>query len=170
MTPAAPAVHRLDPDRRVTDALDGGAVPHRVVRHTELGDPVRSALDVARLLDIDPDRIAKTLVVTSQPRRDRFALVVLPVLLRVDFRRVSEHLGWNRATLASAAELAGRIGQPVDGVSPLGDHGLPVVIDTAMRSRPSVLVGAGTPGVEIEIAPRALMATTGACSASIAHR
>ena len=168
MTPASDTVRRLDPDPRVVTVLDRRAIPHRVVRHAELEGTVGSALDVARLLEIGPDRITKTLLVTD--RQDHFGLVVVPVLSRVEFAAVSGRLGWTRATMAPPAALAAQLGQPVDGVSPLGHHHLPVVVDATLGTGAAVLVGAGTPGVEIMIDPQALLTATGAICTPVARR
>jgi len=150
------------PDVRVQAVLDAGGVQHRVVRHGDLAGPVHSALDVARLLPFDQDRITKTLLLTDRQGRLGSALVVIPVLWKVRFPAVAELQGWRRATLAPIEEVARQLGQPVFGVSPLGNPGLPVVLDSSLAGGTPVLVGSGVRGVEIEIGPSALAEATGA--------
>ena len=163
-------LRRAEPAEGVLAALVGRRIPHTVVRHAELAEPVASPADVARLVGIGPDRIAKTLVVTDDSERTRCALVVLPVTARLRFRAVSAALGWRRATMASKDQLARRLGQPVDGVSPIGAFDLAVLVDTALCAGPPVLVGAGAVGVEIAIDPRSLTAVTRARCVSVSDR
>ena len=156
------------PDSRVMAALDGPGRHHRVVRHDELDGPVYSAGDVARLLPIECDRIAKTLMVTDQDDHDRRALVVVPALSKVRFREAAGLLGWRRATLAPREDVTRVLGQPVFGVSPIGHPDLPVVVDSSLARAAPVLVGSGVPGVEIEMAPETLIEATGAICGEIA--
>jgi Cys-tRNA(Pro)/Cys-tRNA(Cys) deacylase len=147
---------------RALDALDA---PWTLVRHTDLDEPVRSAADVARQLGLDPGDITKTLLVTRRPGSDAHALVVVPVDGRMDPVAVAGTLGWEQIALASPVELA-RAGQTVGGVSPLGTPFV-VVVEEALLARPRVLVGAGTPGVEIGIDPRVLLEAVGGRAAPV---
>jgi Cys-tRNA(Pro)/Cys-tRNA(Cys) deacylase len=142
--------------------LAAGRVSFAVVDHEQLGEPVRSPLDVARVLGIEPDRLAKTLFVTEAPDHLHFALAVLPALSKLRFAAVADHLGWRRAVLASTEELAAHMGQPVFGVSPIGAAGIPVLLDRSLAGRPTMLVGGGTAGIEIELDPRSLVLLTAA--------
>lgn len=147
---------------RTLDALDA---PWTVVRHCDLDEPVRSAADVARQLGLDPGDITKTLLVTRRPGPGTHALVVVPVDGRMDPVAVAGTLGWEQTALASPEELA-RTGQTVGGVSPLGTPFV-VVMDETLLARPRVLVGAGTPGVEIAIDPRVLLDAVGGIAAPV---
>ena len=150
------------PDVRVRAALDAGATPHRVIRHDELAGPVRSAMDVARLLPFDQDHITKTLLITDQGGRPEFALVVVQAVRKVRFPAAAGLLGWRRASLASTDEVEHQLDQPVYGVSPIGHGGIPVVIDSSLAGRAPILVGSGVRGIEIEIGPWALADVIGA--------
>ena len=120
---------------------------------------------MARQLGLDPGAITKTLLVTRRPGSDTHALVVVPVDGRMDPEAVARTLGWEQAVLASPEELA-RTGRTVGGVSPLGSPFV-VVVEETLLARSRVLVGGGTPGVEIGIGPRVLLAAVGGRAAPV---
>ncbi len=159
MTGPTPSL-RPAPTEGVLRALAGLEVPWALVRHADLAEPVRSPADVARQLSIDLGSITKTLLVTGRPIRAGFALAVLPVDARLDAAALGAVLDWGQVVLASPEELAAQMAQPAGGVSPLGSP-LDVVVEETLLARPHVLVGAGRPGFEIEIDPRALVEATG---------
>ena len=160
--PSSHAACPTGPVRRALDALDA---PWTLIRHADLDEPVRSAADVARQLALEPGAVTKTLLVTRRPGSDAHALVVLPVDARMDPPAVADVLGWEQVALAGPGELA-RAGQTVGGVSPFGSA-FPVVLEETLLTRPRVLVGAGTPGVEIGIDPRALLLAVGGRAAPV---
>ena len=151
-TPPNPVATPTEPVRRALDALEESWT---LIRHADLAGPVRSAADVARQLGLEPGAITKALLVTGRPGPDAHALVVLPVDARMDPVAVADVLGWEQVVLAGPGELA-RAGLTVGGVSPLGSA-VPVVMEETLLTRPQVLVGAGTPGLEIGIDPRMLL-------------
>ncbi|MGH9078937.1 MAG: aminoacyl-tRNA deacylase [Acidimicrobiales bacterium] len=154
------------PTTRVLAALAAIDGNWSVVCHAELGEPVRSAADVARQLSLNLGAVTKTLLITRRPDPGAYALAVVPVDTGVGLVTVAAVLGWSAAVLASPAELADQMAQPVGGVSPLGSA-LEVVVDESLVVRPRVLVGAGLRGFEIDIDPRVLVGATRARTAPI---
>lgn len=150
----------------VVAALDAAAAPWRVVRHTDLGREVRGPADVAASLGWDEARITKTLLLRG--RSGRHALVVCPVMLKLDFGKVAALLG-ERHEVAPREDLAEVVGYPVTGVTPLGVAGVPVLVDSALVALGSVLTGGGTAGVEVEVAVDDLVALTGATVADVSQ-
>ena len=149
--------------RHIARFLAKSGIRHRVVSHALLGGEVQTPDDVARLLPIGIDRIAKTLLVVERPGSQRAALVVLPVCRRLDLDATARALNWTEAVLASRAALADLVGQPVHGVSPFGaPDGVVVLVDLKLCGGPEMLVGAGVPGLEVEIEPDDLVRSTGA--------
>ncbi|HEY3941206.1 MAG TPA: YbaK/EbsC family protein [Acidimicrobiales bacterium] len=142
--------------------LTEAGISFELRRHADLGGPVRAPTDVARLLGYDIGRITKTLLVVDQRLRDRCALAVVPVTARTDFVAVGRSQGWARAEMARPEELAGLLAQPPKGVSPVVPAPIPVVVDQSLVAHPTVLIGSGDVGVEIEIEPAALIGATGA--------
>ena len=79
---------------------------------------------------------------------------------KVDFTAVARELASKRIEVAPASELLSLTGYPPNGVSPLGIENLPVLMEEGLFVFDTVLIGAGQPGVEIEIDPNILLATT----------
>jgi Cys-tRNA(Pro)/Cys-tRNA(Cys) deacylase len=143
---------------RVAAALAG--VPHTVHRHADQATPIRSPADFAAALGYPLARIAKTLLVQAG-QGERYALVVAPVTVRLDLRRAAAVLDAPRLRLAPADAPVRLLGYPPTGVSPLGAPGYPVLVAAALLDHPTILVGAGVAGVEIEMSPTDLLAVTG---------
>ena len=161
-------VRNQAPNRNVADFLEDSGTDHRIVHHAALAGPVRSPEDVSRLLGIDVDRIAKTLLIVDLPDRRHSALAVLPVGRRLALSVAAQALGWNGAALASPVELAERLGQPTGGVSPLGaPSGVAVLIDRSLDTGATVLVGGGAVGIEVELSPGDLVLATRATVAEL---
>jgi Cys-tRNA(Pro)/Cys-tRNA(Cys) deacylase len=141
-------------------------VDYTVHRHDAFSEPIHSPADFAAVLGYELARITKTLLVRSTAG-DTYALAVAPMGKKVDFRGLAELMGVKRVEVAPAADLASLAGYPEKGVSPLGVDKLPVFIDQGLFEFPTILVGAGEAGVEIEIAPADLAAITRANRASL---
>jgi Cys-tRNA(Pro)/Cys-tRNA(Cys) deacylase len=87
-------------------------------------------------------------------------MIVCSIASRVNFQAVGGQLGCQKAEVARPAELQDRVGYPLRGVSPIGLDGIPVLIDEELFQLPTILVGAGEEGVEIEIVPADLERVT----------
>jgi Cys-tRNA(Pro)/Cys-tRNA(Cys) deacylase len=121
--------------------------------------------EAAEALDVDPDRIYKTLVVSVD---DRIVLAVVPVAAELDLKRLADAIGGRRAVLAepSAAERA--TGYVIGGISPLGSRrSLPVVLDAGAAAQATVFVSAGRRGLQVELAPADLARLARAVQARI---
>jgi Cys-tRNA(Pro)/Cys-tRNA(Cys) deacylase len=120
----------------------------------ELGDG-DYALAVAVRLEVDPQRLFKTLVVSVEGRLQVF---VVPA-----DRRLSLRAAGKRAELAGRTEAERATGYVVGAISPLGQRrALPVTIDASALEHETVLVSAGRRGLQIELAPGDLVRLTGA--------
>jgi Cys-tRNA(Pro)/Cys-tRNA(Cys) deacylase len=154
---------------KVESVLASSPAPFRVHRHADLPQPVHSPADFASQLGYDLARIAKTLLVRSIAG-DRHALVVSPMGKKIDFTLLAKTLDVKRTQLASREELRSITGYPEQGVSPLGVRDVKVLIDESLFQFETILIGAGEPGVEIEINPVDLLALTGAERVPLALR
>lgn len=134
--------------------LCGAGVPFRVHRHADLGT-ITGPNDVARALGISIERITKTLFVCDPGGRT--ARVVLPMTGRLDVAAAGSALGLGRLTVADLSTLNNVLGYPPKGVSPLGVPRVPVAVAHSVLGFPSVLIGAGETGSEIELDPRHLL-------------
>ncbi|HYZ15670.1 MAG TPA: YbaK/EbsC family protein [Candidatus Acidoferrum sp.] len=147
----------------VRAALERTARPYLIHEHHRLAVTITSPVDMARALAIEPARIAKTLLLVEQGGARRYALLCCAWDARADLKAVASRFGYGRLEVASAQALADLLGYPRGGVSPLGaPPEIPLAIDVALYHFPSVLIGAGMSGVEIEMAASDLEEMTGA--------
>jgi Cys-tRNA(Pro)/Cys-tRNA(Cys) deacylase len=87
---------------------------------------------------------------------------------KIDFAAVARALGVKRVQVASPSELASLVGFPEKGVSPLGVGDLKVLLDDDLFRSETILIGAGEPGLEIELSPADLAALTGGLRTALA--
>ena len=73
------------------------------------------------------------------------------MLVQLDL--VAKLLEVNKVTFASREDLDLMLGYPPTGVSPLGGGSTPVFIEETLLAYPTILVGSGSVGVEIECSP-----------------
>ncbi|HKP53051.1 MAG TPA: YbaK/EbsC family protein [Chloroflexia bacterium] len=141
--------------------LAKAGVAYRVHRHSDYPVAIGSPGDFARALGYESDRITKSLFFRCAPS-GVYGFAVSAATRKVRLDRLAQHLECRRAYIASPEELSAVIGYPPAGVSPLGVANIPIFMDRALLGYPTVLVGAGVVGVEVELAPSDLQAITGA--------
>jgi Cys-tRNA(Pro)/Cys-tRNA(Cys) deacylase len=135
-------------------AAERAGVVHRV--HGYEHDPRAPSygLEAAEKLGVDPARVFKTLVVDAGGRP---TVAVVPVEAEVDLRGLGK-----RAALARPADAERVTGYVTGGISPLGQRKrLPTLLDESALAFETIFVSAGRRGLEIELAPRDLLALTG---------
>ena len=152
---------------KVEEALRKNPVKYTIHRHDAFSAPIHSPADFAAALGYDLGRITKTLLVRSIAG-DMHALVVAPMGKKVDFHGVAGLLTVKRIEVASGTDLISLTGYPEKGVSPLGVTNLRILMDQRLFDFPTILIGAGEAGVEIEIKPVDLAGITGAVRAPLA--
>lgn len=156
------------PHPAVQRALDEGHVSHVIRYHRDFAQPIRSPQDFALALGYDIGRITKSLFVRGA---DAYALIVCSSVDKVDFKEAARLLTWKRVEVASRPELDARLGFPPNGVSPIGvDATFPILMDDSLSNYATILVGAGTAGVEVEIDPAQLAALVHASVRSVIKR
>lgn len=150
----------MPPVNNVTRFLDS-----RKVRYTAFDTPAEklSALDVARLLDVEPASVFKTIVVTrDKPRKP--LLVVVPGPANVDLKLLASAMGEKKVHLPTEREAEGLTGLQAGGISPLAliNKGFQVVIDSSARDFPQIHVSGGQRGINIRLSPDDLARLTNA--------
>ncbi|HEV7495845.1 Cys-tRNA(Pro) deacylase [Baekduia sp.] len=111
--------------------------------------------EAAEVLDLDPRRVFKTLVVTVG---DDLAVAIVPAAGQLDLKAVGK-----RAAMADMARAEKVTGYVAGGISPLGQRKrLPTFLDESADEHDTIFVSAGRRGLEIELAPTDLTALTGA--------
>jgi Cys-tRNA(Pro)/Cys-tRNA(Cys) deacylase len=134
--------------------------------HAYDNDPRESSygLEAAALLDIDPPRVFKTLVL--QLSDNRLAVVIIPVNKQVSMKKAAATLGSKKAQMAAPDKVQNSTGYVLGGVSPLGQQRkLPTVLDTSALSQDTIFVSAGKRGLEIELSAQDLIDL---CTAQVA--
>jgi Cys-tRNA(Pro)/Cys-tRNA(Cys) deacylase len=160
---------------RALDALIRAGIAHTVHEY-DASQPVRA--DRARppgwgdaaafALDVHPDRIHKTLVISVE---GRLAVAIVPVAAELDLKLFAAAFGSRRATMADPTAAERATGYVRGGISPLGQRRvLPTVLDAAALSLGTILVSAGRRGLQVEVAPADLIEILGATVADIARR
>lgn len=141
--------------------------PHTLHRYDDPPPAASYGEAVATALGVDPHRLFKTLVVALDA--GQLAVGIVPVSATLDLRAIAAALGTKRATMAAPADAERSTGYVTGGISPLGQRrALATVLDESATTWDTIFVSAGRRGLQVEIAPAALAALTGATSAAIA--
>ncbi len=152
---------------RVASVLRLHPIPFQVHEHSSFVQEIRSPQAFANALGYDVRRITKSLFVRSRPG-DARAMIVCPVDKKVNFAAVAAELQCKKLEIASNSQLQDEVGYPPNGVSPLGLDGTPVFMDASLFDCPTILIGSGEKGVELELSPSDLRQVTGASMLSLA--
>lgn len=128
----------------------------------------REAADLlAPGLGIAAVRVLKTLVARVD---ERLVVAVVPVTGPLDLKALAVAAGGKRARLAGPREAERVTGYVVGGISPLGQRRtLPTYVDASVLEHPTVLVSGGRRGLDVELAPEALVRVTDAVTAPLSR-
>jgi len=129
------------------------------IRYTafELPATKLGALETARLLEVDPASVFKTIVVTreepSRQGRRRPLLVLVPGTSTVDLKLLAAGLGEKKVNLPTEHEAESLTGLRAGGISPLAllNRGFETVIDSSARDYPEIHVSGGQRGLNIRL-------------------
>ena len=122
-------------------------------------------MEAAEALGVDPARVFKTLMASLDG-----ALVVgiVPVSGHLDLKALARALGGSKAVMADVSAAERATGYVAGGISPIGQkRPHPTVLDESALAYDTILVSGGRRGFDLEIAPRDLVAVTGAVTATI---
>jgi len=144
----------------VTRLLDARKIPYTIF---ETPAEKLGALETARFLDVSPDSVFKTIVLTRQrPRKP--LLVVVPGPREVDLKLLAIALGEKKVTLPSEREAEALTGLQAGGISPLAliNKGFQVVIDSSAQALGEIHISGGQRGLNIKLPVEALAKLTNA--------
>lgn len=150
-----------------TVALTEAGIPF--VAHSYAHDPANTnfGLEAATALDLDPDRVFKTLLADIGG-----ALVVgiVPVTGKLDLKALAAAVGGKKAEMADPKLAERRTGYVVGGISPIGQkYAHRTVLDETAELYDTIFVSGGRRGLDLELAPTDLVRVTGAVIAAIAR-
>ena len=139
------------------DALDAAGIAHRIVRT----EPARSAEESAELQGIELPALLRTIVVRRG--EDDYVFVLVPAGRRLDWPKLRAHLRVRRMSLPDADEAKAATGYERGAITPFGARrAWPVILDAAAVEQGTVAIGGGARGVNVHLAPAALVAALGA--------
>ncbi|MFF2051543.1 Cys-tRNA(Pro) deacylase [Leifsonia sp. NPDC058194] len=149
-----------------TVALTAAGLPFAL--HPYDHDPAAASygLEAAEALGVEAERVFKTLLADTE-----IGLVVgvVPVTGLLDLKALASAVGAKRATMADPAVAERRTGYVVGGISPIGQKTRhTTVVDETAQLFDTVFVSGGKRGLDIELAPDALVQATGGTFAAIA--
>ena len=145
----------------VVAALDALGIDH------ELMDCDPDFADTAAFCErygVAPEDSANTIVVVGKGEPRTYVACIVLATTRLDVNgSVRKRLGVKKASFASADETRELTGMLIGGVTPFGlPDGIPVWIDAAVMTRPSVVVGGGSRSLKVRLAPDGLLRLPGA--------
>ena len=110
------------------------------------------ARETAEFLNIPPERVFKTIVVTCEkPRKP--VLVVIPGTNVVDLKPLASFLGEKKVHLPTEREAEQLTGLQAGGISPLAliNKGFQVVLDSSAQNYSEIHVSGGQRGLNIKL-------------------
>jgi Cys-tRNA(Pro)/Cys-tRNA(Cys) deacylase len=152
----------------VTRLLDARKIPYTIF---ETPAEKLGALETARFLDVGPDSVFKTIVVTREKPRKPL-LVVVPGPREVDLKLLAAALGEKKVSLPTEREAEALTGLQAGGISPLAliNKGFQVVIDSSAQALGEIHVSGGQRGLNIKLPVDALAKLTNARFAEVCRR
>jgi Cys-tRNA(Pro)/Cys-tRNA(Cys) deacylase len=144
----------------------------RKVSYTAFETPAEKlgARETAEFLNVPPDRVFKTIVVTREKPRKPI-LAVIPGPNTVDLKLLAACLGEKKVHLPTEREAEQLTGLQAGGISPLAliNKGFQVVVDSAAQGYPEIHVSSGQRGLNIRLPVADLIKLTNARLAPISR-
>ncbi len=126
------------------------------------------ALETAHFLNLPPEQVFKTIVVTRQ-KPGKPVLAVIPGNGQVGLKLMAAALGEKKVSLPTEKEAEELTGLQAGGISPLAliNKGFQVVIDVSARNFAQIHISGGQRGLNLALAPQDLAELTRARFAPI---
>lgn len=160
---------RKEEKTNVMRVLEREKIPYTAHTYAESESPLGDreyGLHIARALGQDVTRVYKTLVArgaSGQPY-----VFCVPVAESLDLKKAARAAGEKSVELIAVKELLPLTGYVRGGCSPVGmKKRYPTFFHSAAEDRETIFVSAGKLGAQVEAAPRALLALTGAKTVDI---
>ncbi len=128
------------------------------------------ALETARILNVPPERVFKTIVVTREKPKKPL-LAVVPGTSNVDLKLLAAALGEKKVYLPTEREAEQLTGLEAGGISPLAliNRGFQVVLDSSAQNFSEIHVSGGQRGINIKLPVSDLVKLTNARVYAISH-
>lgn len=151
-----------------TKLLDKAGIHYRLHRYQH--DPKAESYggEAADKLGLDPARVFKTLLASSETAE--LLVAIVPVNGKLDLKALASAAGVKKIAMADPTAAQRSTGYLLGGISPLGQKkALRTFIDSSAQQWPTLYVSGGRRGLEIELAAEHLAAQTRGEFASISR-
>ena len=148
--------------------LDTLGIGYRLAAY-EVDEEDLSATHLADMIDEDPEKIFKTLVM----RGDRTGPVVcvIPGDRELDLKKAAKASGNKSCAMLPLKDLQGMTGYIRGGCSPLGmKKRFPTYIHASVLDHEEIFISAGLRGLQLVLAPDDLVAAAEATVADLTHK
>lgn len=141
----------------ITRFLDAKNIPYTAY---ELTDEKRGAAETARVLDVPPAQIYKSIVLTR--KRGKVILAVTAGSDEVDLKKVAKLLGEKKVFLPTQDEAEKLTGLQAGGISPLAliNKGFDILLDDSAHSHEKVHISGGQRNLNIRLKVNDLIGLT----------
>jgi Cys-tRNA(Pro)/Cys-tRNA(Cys) deacylase len=151
-----------------TKALDKAGIEYRLHRYEHDPDEQSYGTEAAEKLGLDPARVFKTLLASTDT--GELLVAVVPVTGSLDIKSLATTAKAKKAAMADPGAAQRSTGYLLGGISPLGQKKrLRTFIDSSAEHWPTVYVSGGRRGLEIELCPQRLAEQTGALLTPLAR-
>jgi Cys-tRNA(Pro)/Cys-tRNA(Cys) deacylase len=150
------------------NAAKKAKVDHKI--HEYKHDPKAESYgdEAAKVLNIEPSQVFKTLLVALNGDQKKLAVGVVPVSGQLDLKAMAGALKVKKVVMANPEDAERATGYVVGGISPLGQKKrLPLVLDASASSFKTIFMSAGKRGLEIEMSSVDLLKLTAGVLAPI---
>lgn len=152
----------MEPNTPATRALAASDLDYRLVQ-TEVPDSVETS---AALQGIEPGQLLRSIVIRRGAQD--YVFVLVPGGRRISWPKLRALLGVSRLSLPDRDEAKEATGYERGAITPFGStHPWPVIADENMTHLALVAIGGGARGVNLHLAPAALLAHLDATVADV---
>ena len=143
-------------------------IEHRVLSYVHDPKAASYGLEAADKLGLEPVRVFKTLLATTE--KEELLVAIVPVGGSLDLKALAHAASVKKADMANPQVAQRATGYLVGGISPLGQKKrLRTFIDSSAERFPTIYVSAGRRGLEVELSAQALASLTAGQFAEIAR-
>ena len=127
----------------------------------ELPEEKLGGMEAAAILKVKPGQVFKT-IVALRPDGGKPVLALIPAPAQVDLKAVGRMLAGKKLQLATLAEAEKMTGLQAGGISPLAliGKGFETVVDEAAVSYDEIYLSGGQRGLNLSMAPHAVIELT----------
>ena len=123
------------------------------------GEEAVDGVTVAQILNQNPERVFKTLVLRGASKK--IYVLVVPVAMKLDYKKSASAVGEKSIAMVHVNEINELTGYIRGGCSPVGmKKNYTTVYHNTLSNYDTVMVSAGKIGYQIELSPKDLVAMT----------